>query len=96
MPDESDRGTIINIERAEALHVELLQNLPGTGDATSALSEVIKAHEPVPGGAHASCEICLSTDEEGMIWPCVTIAIVNAYVHVDGIPLGAEAWWKQP
>lgn len=85
----------MNIEEAERLHVELLQSLPGpAGDAASALSEVVKAHGPVPRGAHASCEICLSSDEDGMLWPCVTIAVINAYAHVDGIPAGASAWWR--
>jgi hypothetical protein len=30
--------------------------------------------------------------EEYADWPCQTIAVINAYAHVDGIPCGSEAW----
>lgn len=88
----------MNIEEAERLHVELLQNLPGpAGDAASALSEVIETHAPTldrsPDG-HASCKVCFNAQETPLEWPCLTIAVINAYAHVDGIVASAEAWWN--
>lgn len=87
----------MNIEEAEQLHVELLQNLLGpAGDARDALSEVVKLHAPERGyGAGADCAVCMNWHEESVAWPCRTVAVINAYAHVDGIPAGAEAWWKQ-
>lgn len=89
--------TIMNIEQAEALHVELLQNLPGpAGDARDALSEVVKLHAPKRGyGTDADCRACMGAQEEYLPWPCVEIAMINAWAHVDGIPAGAEAWREQ-
>lgn len=83
----------MNIERAEALHVELLQSLPGTGNATSALTAAVELHAPERGyGELADCQCCMGAREEALPWPCETIAVINAYAHVDGIPAGAEAW----
>jgi hypothetical protein len=87
----------MNIETAERLHVELLQNLPGTGGATSALSAVVELHRPVHDAypdQPAWCGVCFNAQEEHTRWPCITVAEVNAYAHVDGIPSGVEAWWR--
>jgi hypothetical protein len=85
----------MNIEEAEALHVELLQNLPGTGDATSALSAVVELHAPkINYTDRAVCSLCPTWREESAPWPCATIAEVNAYAHVAGIPAGLEAWFR--
>lgn len=81
----------MNIEEAEALHVELLQSLPGTGDATSALSGVVKLHRPaetIPtsdGRILLHCEQCFNDRYEDS-WPCATIITINAYAHVSGLP----------
>lgn len=88
----------MNIEEAERLHVELLQNLPGpAGDAVSALSAVVELHKPV-GDAYpdqpAWCGVCFNAQEEHARWPCITVAEVNAYAHVQGIPAGVEQWWR--
>lgn len=86
----------MNIEEAERLHVELLQNLPGpAGDAASALSEVIKLHAPVRDGRRAACRTCATWQEEREDWPCGEIAVINAYAHVDGIPAGAEQYSEE-
>lgn len=83
----------MNIEQAEALHVELLQNLPGpAGDARDALSEVVQRHRPVKDGRRAACRSCVTFQEERADWPCAELAVINAYAHVDGIPAGIEQW----
>lgn len=84
----------MNIEEAAALHVELLYNLPGSGGATSALSDIVNLHAPMRDGDRAACRNCVTFQEERKDWPCETIATINTYAHVDGIPAGAEQWWK--
>jgi hypothetical protein len=76
----------MNIEEAEALHIELLQNLPGNGDATSALSAVVSLHAPSADGW--DCKGCGPWSDITRMrgWPCLTIKAVNAYAHVQGLP----------
>ena len=80
----------MKIEEAEALHVELLQSLPGTGNATSALTAVVELHRPVRDGRDSGCDNCVTWLEERAPWPCRTISAINTYAHVSGIPTTAE------
>jgi hypothetical protein len=85
----------MNIEEAEALHVELLYNLPGFGNATAALSAVVELHAPkINYDDEAVCSLCLGGQEASVPWPCATVAEINAYAHVAGIPAGVEAWLR--
>jgi hypothetical protein len=77
---------MMNIEQAEMLHVKLRQELPGDGDARSALDAVVQLHAPSSDGW--DCKGCGPwsdiTRQRG--WPCETIATINAYAHVEGLP----------
>jgi hypothetical protein len=82
---------MMNIDEAEALHVELLQSLPGTGDATSALSDVVRLHRPTAYPTMPFLVECRGCDmgphpEGPADWPCSTIETINAYAHVAGLP----------
>lgn len=82
----------MNIQEAERLHTELLQSLPGpAGDAASALSAVIRLHAPTAYPTMPFLVECRGCDmgphpEGPADWPCSTIAEVNSYAHVDGLP----------
>jgi hypothetical protein len=80
---------MMNIEQAEMLHVKLRQELPGGGDARSALSTVVELHAPVVEhfreGNFLRCDQCFN-DTIADNWPCRTIIAVNAYAHVEGLP----------
>jgi hypothetical protein len=84
--------TYPHIDQAKALHVELLQNLPGpAGDARDALSAVVKLHAPAAPDAMPYLITCNGCDlgphpEGGADWPCSTIETINAYAHVPGLP----------
>lgn len=83
---------MMDIETAERLHVELLQNLPGgSGDARSALSEVVELHAPKAPRSMPCMVTCKGCDlgphpEDSPDWPCSTIATVNSYAGVNGLP----------
>ena len=84
-------------DEATALHVELLQSLPGGGgDSAEALSRVVGHHTPAWASRfrppkpddYARCQGCDPGDyaDASAEWPCSTIEIVNAYAHVQGLP----------
>jgi hypothetical protein len=83
---------MMNIEQAEMLHVKLRQELPGDGDARSALSTVVELHAPVAeivltrGRFLLHCAECFNERVYEDNWPCRTIIAVNAYAHVEGLP----------
>jgi hypothetical protein len=85
---------MMNIEQAEMLHVKLRQELPGDGDARSALSTVVELHAPVV--EHRSSRegnflltlrgVLQRHDLRRTTGRAATIIAVNAYAHVEGLP----------
>lgn len=81
----------MNDVEAEALHLELLQSLPGDGDAKAALSATVEVHRPIRDGRRAACRNCVTWTEEQHDWPCETVVTINQWAHVDAI---MAAWQR--
>lgn len=75
---------MINYDRAQALHLELLH--AATDEIVSA---ALKLHAPsglILGGMWPACGGCVgSIQGDGIVWPddCDTTQVIAPYLHVD-------------